>query len=166
MSIYHTHHIVPKYMGGTDDPENLVELTVEEHAAEHLRLYEKYGDQRDLVAYRMLLGQIDKAEAIKIIQKLPKTDVWKKKMSERMTGENNPMYGKETSAKQKAAVSKANSVPKPHVSENMKKLHAEGRTYTFSKEDSQKLVKQPKPESLSGTLTELTILSREERYCS
>jgi hypothetical protein len=24
------HHIVPKYMGGTEDPSNLVELTVEE----------------------------------------------------------------------------------------------------------------------------------------
>jgi len=27
----HKHHIIPKHMGGSDDPENLIELTIEEH---------------------------------------------------------------------------------------------------------------------------------------
>ena len=39
MTIYHVHHIVPRHMGGTDNPENLVKLTVEEHAMAHLKLY-------------------------------------------------------------------------------------------------------------------------------
>ena len=39
----HTHHIIPKHAGGTDDPSNLVQLTVEEHAQAHKELFEKYG---------------------------------------------------------------------------------------------------------------------------
>lgn len=91
MTIYHKHHIVPKHMGGTDDPSNLVELTIEEHAQAHLDLYNKYGHEQDIVAHRMLLGQIDKAEAIKTLQKAPKSIAWKKKLSERLKGNT---YGK------------------------------------------------------------------------
>ena len=94
MNIYtHKHHIIPKHMGGTDDPSNLIVLTIEEHAQAHLDLYNEHGYQQDLVAHRMLLGQINKAEAIKLLQKAPKSVRWKEKMSERMKGENNPMYG-------------------------------------------------------------------------
>ena len=94
MTIYtHKHHIIPKHMGGTDDPSNLIVLTIEEHAQAHLDLYNEHGYTQDHVAYRMLLGQINKAEAIKILQKAPKSLRWKSKMSKRMTGENNPNYG-------------------------------------------------------------------------
>ena len=31
----HKHHIIPKHMGGGDENENLIELTIEEHAEEH-----------------------------------------------------------------------------------------------------------------------------------
>lgn len=31
MTIYHNHHIVPKRAGGTDEPSNLIRLTVKEH---------------------------------------------------------------------------------------------------------------------------------------
>ena len=59
----HWHHIVPRHMGGTDDPSNLIELTVEEHAEAHRKLWEEHGNEFDLVAYRTLSGQISKAEA-------------------------------------------------------------------------------------------------------
>jgi len=39
-------------MGGTDDPDNLVELTVEEHAEAHRKLYEKYGHMQDLIMWK------------------------------------------------------------------------------------------------------------------
>lgn len=55
----HIHHIIPKHMGGTDDPTNLIELSVEEHAQAHLELYEKYGKYEDFLAYRCLSGQSD-----------------------------------------------------------------------------------------------------------
>ena len=60
----HKHHIIPKHMGGTDESTNLIELSREEHAQEHLKLYEKYGKKEDMGAYYLLTGQTD--EAIKI----------------------------------------------------------------------------------------------------
>lgn len=39
----HKHHIIPKHAGGSDDPSNIVVLTVEEHAEAHRKLYEKHG---------------------------------------------------------------------------------------------------------------------------
>ena len=38
----HKHHILPKHMGGSDDPSNIIELTREEHAKEHLKLYQQH----------------------------------------------------------------------------------------------------------------------------
>jgi hypothetical protein len=51
-------------MGGSDDPSNLIELTVEEHAAAHKKLYEQHGHWQDKIAYEALSGQIGKDEAI------------------------------------------------------------------------------------------------------
>ena len=48
------HHIIPRYEGGSDDIENLVALSKEEHATIHLNRYEKLGDFRDLCAYYMI----------------------------------------------------------------------------------------------------------------
>lgn len=55
-------------MNGSDDPSNLIELTVEEHAEAHRKLYEQYGKWQDKIAWQMLSGQIGKEELIKQIQ--------------------------------------------------------------------------------------------------
>ena len=60
----HIHHIIPRHMGGTDDPSNLIELTVEEHATAHLKLYEQYKNEKDLLAYQCLMGYLSKEEII------------------------------------------------------------------------------------------------------
>ena len=65
----HKHHIIPRHAGGTDDPSNLIELTIEEHAEAHRKLYEEYGRWQDNVAWRTLSGQISKAEATKEVQR-------------------------------------------------------------------------------------------------
>jgi|DEB0MinimDraft_3_1074331.scaffolds.fasta_scaffold20521_4 hypothetical protein len=69
MTIYHTHHIIPKHAGGTDDPSNLVQLTVEEHAEAHRRLYEEYGRWQDKLAWQGLAGMVGREEIIKEIQR-------------------------------------------------------------------------------------------------
>jgi len=68
MIIYHNHHIIPRHAGGTDDPSNIVRLTVAEHAEAHRKLYEENGAWQDLIAWKMLSGQISRAEAIKLAQ--------------------------------------------------------------------------------------------------
>lgn len=60
----HIHHIKPRHAGGTDDPSNLIELTVKEHAYAHLMLYEQLGDEKDLLAYKCLMGYLNKEEII------------------------------------------------------------------------------------------------------
>lgn len=51
-------------MGGSDDPSNLVRLTVEEHAQAHKELWEKYGLKQDYLAWKGLYGEIGKEKII------------------------------------------------------------------------------------------------------
>ena len=44
-----THHIIPRCMGGTDDPTNLVDLTAEEHYVAHQLLVKIYPHNSKLV---------------------------------------------------------------------------------------------------------------------
>lgn len=64
---YHKHHIVPKHAGGTDDPTNIVHLTIEEHAEAHRVLFETYGRWQDNAAYTGLLKIYSKEDHHKII---------------------------------------------------------------------------------------------------
>jgi hypothetical protein len=68
MTRKHKHHIIPVHLGGTDDPDNLIELSVEEHAEAHKNLYKKHGNEFDLIAYRGLSGQITMTEAKRLAQ--------------------------------------------------------------------------------------------------
>ena len=106
----HIHHIIPKHMGGSDDPDNLIELTVEEHAEAHKKLYEKYGNYKDKIAWLALSGQISSQEATRKIQsKTMKNRVYTEEIRKNMSkgqkgkkypnrkgkcsGENNNFYG-------------------------------------------------------------------------
>ena len=62
MTIYHIHHIIPRHMGGTDDPSNLIKLTIEEHAEAHRKLYEKHRCWQDKVAWKGLLRLLSSDE--------------------------------------------------------------------------------------------------------
>jgi len=114
------HHIIPRHMGGTDDPSNLIELTIEEHAEAHRKLYEEHGRWQDYLAWRGLLKLITQEERMEImyaarrgIPGKPHTEETKKKISQsrkgkgkgikqsdewiakrKLVGDRNPMYGK------------------------------------------------------------------------
>jgi ketol-acid reductoisomerase len=72
-------------MGGSNDPSNLVNLTVEEHAMAHLKLYNDHKNPYDLLAYEGLIkmkngGELA-AEASRIANtgKIAKPETLKKK---------------------------------------------------------------------------------------
>jgi hypothetical protein len=66
MSIYHIHHIVPRHAGGTDNPENLIKVTVAEHAAFHYERWIMLNELYDYIAWKSLSKQITFAEATKL----------------------------------------------------------------------------------------------------
>lgn len=65
----HKHHIIPKHAGGTDDPSNLVELSVADHAEAHRVLYEQYGRWQDYVAWQGLAKLSPKEELVRLRQR-------------------------------------------------------------------------------------------------
>lgn len=67
MTIYHNHHIIPRHAGGTDDPSNLIKLTIEEHAEAHRKLWEEHGRWQDYAAYMSLSNQVNKDELLEIV---------------------------------------------------------------------------------------------------
>ena len=57
-------------MGGSDDPSNLKELTVKQHARAHKKLFKQHGKWEDKIAYEMLSGQITNYEAKQEVRRL------------------------------------------------------------------------------------------------
>lgn len=94
--IVHRHHIIPRHAGGTNDPDNLIELTIEEHAEAHRKLYEQYNRWQDKVAWQGLAGLIGHDDILREIHK-------------ENSGKKNSFYGKkhtEESKKKMSLVSK------------------------------------------------------------
>lgn len=81
-------------MGGTDDPTNLVELTIEEHAEAHRLLYEQHGRWQDRVAWQGLAGLVGHDEILK-------------EMNAARRGAGHPFYGKTRSTETKQKISDA-----------------------------------------------------------
>ena len=131
----HKHHIIPKHMGGTDDSSNIVELTVEEHAEAHRKLYEEHGRWEDNLAYKALSGAIDKEEIILERQREAgrrvKSPEERAKLSKRLKGRKlsaehkanitKGLKGRPVSAETRAKLSKANTGYK-HTPEAIAKI--------------------------------------------
>jgi hypothetical protein len=87
----HKHHIIPKHMGGSDDPSNIIELSVEEHSQAHLKLYEQYGKKEDLCAHYMLSGKSQDPEFQKMVASLGGNASYQKRKEKEI--EHLPFFG-------------------------------------------------------------------------
>jgi hypothetical protein len=114
----HIHHIIPKHAGGSNDPSNLIELSIKDHSDAHRLLYEKYGKKEDYIAWKMLSGKSEECELQRIelskegyqkFIKSDKFDEYKKSISKSLTGKK-----QSEESKRKKSIS-------------MKKAHSEGR---------------------------------------
>jgi hypothetical protein len=103
----HIHHIIPKHMGGTDDPENLIELRVAEHAEAHRLLFEKFGRIEDKLAWLGLAGLVNKEDIVHAILTRPKSEEHKEKL--RKPKKNTVNYLNNTNAKGNAGKPKSES---------------------------------------------------------
>jgi hypothetical protein len=65
----HKHRIIPGYEGGEYVEGNVVSLTLTQHVMWHYAEWTRKKNIQDLVAYKMLSGQIGKEEAIETLIK-------------------------------------------------------------------------------------------------
>lgn len=81
------HHIIPRCVGGTDDPTNIVELTAEEHYVCHQLLVKIYPDNIGLLRAAMFMS----ASGVRAKRIGNKTYGWlRRRFSEYMKGPSNP----------------------------------------------------------------------------
>ena len=136
----HKHHIVPRHMGGSDDPSNLIELTVEEHAEAHRKLWEQYSNIKDYCAWKGLEGTIGKEEIIRLLMDPTgrvHTEETKQKMSEAHKGK--PKHTEESKEKlrQFRTGMKLSEEHKAKISKSL-----EGNTYMVGKKLSDETKKK------------------------
>jgi hypothetical protein len=122
----HKHHIVPKYMGGTDDTNNLAEVTITQHAMFHYCNYQLWGNTQDYIAWRGLTESISQEE---IIQE--KLSLAGKKGNKRckelgiglygLTFEQRSEYGKQATKRAKELGVGVYGLTKEQLSENGRK---------------------------------------------
>lgn len=104
--ITHKHHIIPKCMGGSEDIDNIVELSPKDHQKAHLILAECFekGDPehwKNIGAASMLNGWVKNPNIGKMLSEslkgIPKSEEHKQKLKgprPHTSGENNHYYGK------------------------------------------------------------------------
>ena len=111
------HHIIPKCMGGTNDAENLAELTASEHYVAHqllLKIYPKnhklaYAchmmstalNSRNNKSYEWVRKRMAKAnsEILKGMKRAPRSKEWSEKISKALTGKKQSKETKEKRSK-------------------------------------------------------------------
>lgn len=99
------HHIIPRCMGGSDDPSNIVELTPEEHYVAHQLLVKVYPGEAGLVYAAQMMGATRKGnksygwlrrKLSEAMTGVPKTEAAKLKMSLAKKGKPSPKKGIKT----------------------------------------------------------------------
>jgi len=110
------HHIIPRCMGGSDDKENLVELTAREHFIAHLLLLKIYPKQYGLIkaVACMCIGQEErKTSGNRMYGWL--REKFSQEMSTTQSGEKNSQHGTmwvhNTDLKESKKIPKGSQIP-------------------------------------------------------
>lgn len=157
----HRHHIVPRHAGGTDDPTNIILLTVEEHAEAHHILWKQNSKLQDKVAWLMLSGKTTEGELARrelardYMKNRVVSQATREKMSKAKKGQPNGCLGTKRSKTSKKLMSekcKANW-DKPEYRQHMSDIH---KGHKRSPEALQK-----QSESLRKTWAKRKVLSVE-----
>ena len=125
MKTTHTHHIIPKHMGGTDDKNNLIELTPKQHALAHKKLYEKHGKWEDKIAYQMLSGQITRYQAQQQARRLANLGKVPSKQSKKINSIKKKEWWSDDKNRRKAVenmMGRRNRLGKTHTNETKNQI--------------------------------------------
>lgn len=104
---YENHHIIPKCLGGCNNAKNLVPLTGREHYIAHLLLWKMYPEEDGLKHAAILMGGRfnDNRNNSRLYESLRKE--YAASLKDRMTGANNPFYGRKHSEEANLAIEMA-----------------------------------------------------------
>lgn len=89
-----THHVVPRALGGTDNLENLVELTWREHVHVHWLLTKMTTGNDRAQMEHAFHGMVNCKNTDYRKKRYELITIARKKKKRAMTGENNPWYGR------------------------------------------------------------------------
>lgn len=123
---YESHHIRPKSMGGTNDADNLVLLTAKEHFVAHHLLIKMVDEKQYIVKMTHAFWRMCHAPQQKQIISSKTYEMLRLRksmiMSEQMSGQNNPFYGKTHTDETKEKMKNAAKGRNPHD-------YFDGKTY-------------------------------------
>jgi len=112
LEYYENHHIIPKCMGGNDDPNNLVELTAREHFICHWLLFKYHKNSKLAHAWFMMFMTSGNQQRYSSRYYEYARKAHANAVSQRMSGKNNPFYGKTHS---KEVIDKIIAANKRHI---------------------------------------------------
>jgi len=143
---FERHHIIPKFMGGSNSKNNLVKVTGREHYILHLllvRICKKSNDNKMYAksvssVFCFIMGPNCRKNMIKISSK--NIELIKKehmlKMKELQSGKNNSFYGKKHSKKSKIKMS---------LKHKGEKHHMYGKSHSIQTKEKMSKAKKGKP---------------------
>lgn len=162
-----SHHIIPKCLGGSDDPKNLTNVTLREHFICHWLLTKIHkGKHRHQMLKALWMMRAENQNQKRYKNKITSRVYAKLKeeysvlQSQRVSGENNPMWGRTQSEKARVLISQKNTGKKLTEEQIAKQVAAQtGRKRKpFSDEWLDKMSKNHKSKQpgFDGSLKEET----------
>jgi hypothetical protein len=154
--VTHRHHIVPRHEQGSDREDNLVRLSVKDHATAHWLRYKWLGKLQDKVAWLMLSGKTVEGERLRVQLAFEKYTIEDRRQ---VMKENNPMYNSK-SIKKSLETRRQKYSGNYHSQqglENMRTLNNTGGQHTPEAIEKRK-------QSLKQTLDALGEEGRREKY--